>query len=295
MKVQTNIRRWKHDPRSKRFNFHDVFGSVWQLPQTLGKPRTIPDDQEWTSRCTAYASAADQGLIDGIAYSPDAQAAFIGQMQGKTIDQTGGSDPNTVMKVRCKVGHLPKSDAIYTLAIHGPSMSQDWHLLYEFQYTSAKEHLDAGYVKICAGNGLDTFDSIRQALYRACDTEKKTGACVQAFGYWYPEWNDCTIIPNVYGKSVGGHCYLFTDFCTMGGVEYLVLRNSYGLRIGTGGYQYMTREVANKEFAKAYTTLKMVVPMTPEQIARLKEESVWGKIQRQILDLWWILSERCGV
>src|SRR4051794_14496013 len=99
---------WKHDPRSKAFSHNRFFGAVpvQKLPATLGRPLRWIMYQGNTLRCTGYAGAADGSYIHGRRFSGDWQAAKVGQIQGRSVDISGG-DPNAAMKSERDYGFLP--------------------------------------------------------------------------------------------------------------------------------------------------------------------------------------------
>jgi hypothetical protein len=92
----------------------------------------------------------------------------------------------------------------------------------------------------------------------------------------------------------GYHAYLFIDWCEIGGKLYLVAQNSAGTLMGDNGFLYFPREVVNREFAKWGTALKILKPLTPEQIALAKGETPAGRIQRLIVQAWYLLSDKFG-
>jgi hypothetical protein len=71
-------------------------------------------------------------------------------------------------------------------------------------------------------------------------------------------------------------------------------QNSAGPVLGDKGFLYFPREVVNREFAKWGSALKILKPMTAEQIALAKEESTAGLIQRLIIQAWYLLSDKFG-
>ena len=71
-------------------------------------------------------------------------------------------------------------------------------------------------------------------------------------------------------------------------------QNSAGPLLGDNGFLYFPREVVNREFAKWGSALKILKPMTAQQIALAKEESTAGYIQRLIIQAWYLLSDRFG-
>lgn len=267
---------WKHDPLSKNFTHNKLFGSVPRLPRTLNRPKRPVEDQGNTLRCAAYSAAVAGGYIHSRRFSPDWQARKITSIQGFDIDDRG-SDPNAAMKSQRDYGYLPKASE---LAPDADTLALGYHV--------------AGWVKVVAHDGLDTFDAIREALFMAYNPNTQDGAPVHAFGTFYHEWTRAGIIPTEYSAFAGYHAYLFVDFITTDGVDYLIAQNSYGPGAGATGFHYFPREVVNREFARSGTTLKIAKPLTPDQIARAKETSIWGAIQRTIIKIWYSISETYG-
>lgn len=284
---------WRHDPRSKKFSHHAFFGTIApaKLPDTLGRMRRQVEDQMQTLRCAAYAGAVCGGYIHGKRFSPDWQANRIGEIQGSSID-IGGSDPNAAMKSQCypnKGGYLPFEDAPFSLAKDGPDGSGfgRWPAALTDEATN---YGDAGFVRV-DGPG-DTFDNIRSALTLAYNPQTGLGAPVQAFSAWYPDWYTKVIAQPVQAL-LGFHSYVFFDFEIINGVPYLISQNSSPY-VGEGGFQWWPREVVNMEFSQWNRSLKIVKPLTAEQIALAKQETPLGLIQRLIIQCWQVLSERFG-
>ena len=88
--------------------------------------------------------------------------------------------------------------------------------------------------------------------------------------------------------------FVFFDFDTIGGVEYLIAQNSYGESYGDKGRHYFPRETINREFAKFGTGLYVFKDLTLEQIADAKKDTPLGRLQRAILDIWWSLAKLFG-
>lgn len=281
---------WKHDPRSDNFSHERFFATpdISTLPSTLGRPLLKPEDQLYTQRCAAYAGSKNGEFIHGVRMSPEWQAKQIGEIQGKAVD-IEGSDPNAAMKSQTfrDGGYLPYDHSPVTLEKDGLSQSVDPFFFSEPLDEEAKRYGNAGFVK--PSGGKDIFDSIKLTLYTQYDPLKKCGPCVQAFGRWYNEWMS-TVIPDTYVSMAGFHSWLFVDWIIEeDGTEYLLGLNSYGERVG---YQSFTRATVNREFSRGNTSLKIPVPLTPEQIALAKEETPFGFLQRQINDLWYFISTR---
>lgn len=225
-------------------------------------------------RCAAYAGAVNGGYINSQRFSPSFQADKISYIQGWDIDERG-SDPNAAMKSQRDYGYLP-----ITLEM---DPEKD---------TRAKGYHVAGYVKV--DGPLDLFDDIRSALFQAYNPKTESGACVQAFGTWYHEWTNAAFIPNEYTSFAGYHSYLFVDFTTLNGKDFLIAQNSYGHNVGSNGFHYFPREVVNREFARQGTSLKIVKPLTKEQIELAKQDTFLGRIQKLIISIWGVLSDTYG-
>ena len=287
-------RPWRHDPRSRNFSHHRLFGtaSPLTLPDTLGRPLGPIENQGNTLRCTGYGSATNGYYIHRRRFSPDWQAAKVGQIQGKTVDGNGG-DPNACMKSMRDYGFLPLEAAPYSLAKDGVAGS-GWDRWTPDLDKKAIDHI-GGFVRI--DGPADIFDNIRSALFKAYDPKTKTGACVDAFGAWYYEWTYTPrgFIPSNFATFAGYHRYIFVDWKTIDGVPFLIAQNSYGVEAGDKGLHYFPRDVVNREFSKWGTSLKIVKTLTADQIALAKEESIYGRIQRAIFDILFIISEKFGL
>lgn len=261
---------WRHDPRSKRFSHHAHFGTITPaaLPTTLGRMTRPPEDQGFgTVRCAAYAGALCGGYINGTRMSPLYQCNVISKIQGEDID-VSGSDPNAAMQSQVRpYGYcIADSDA-----------------------TAAPDKTNLAFVTVDGDN--DTFDNIRSALTLAYDKSTGLGAVVQAFSKWYGEWTPAATIPTVYNLLAGYHSYDFVDFTEVNGVPYLIAQNSYGTKVGNGGFHLFPREVVNREFGIWGSSLKIVKPMSVAQIALASQESTYGLIQRLILQCWYAITE----
>lgn len=279
---------FKHDPRSSNYSHERFFGSVTSFPNTLGKKRIVPHDQMNTLRCTGYGAAHNGEYIEGRRMSPDWSAAKIGEVQGRSVD-INGADPNACMKAMRDYGFLPIEFAPYSLLKDGLEGSGIG--VWPKQLEEATIDSNAAFVRVDGPH--DIFDNIRNALLK--ETKEGKGACVDAFGTWYHEWSSAITIPSSYGLFAGYHRYLFVDWVTVDGTPFLVALNSYGTSAGENGYHYFPREVVNREFAKRGTSLKILKTLTDAQIALAKQETPYGRIQRAIIDIWYIISEKFGV
>lgn len=285
---------WKHDPRSDKFSHEQFFGTITPtfLPDSLNRPRTVPHDQMNTQRCTGYGNATDGEYIYAIRMSPDWAAAKVGLEQGVSVDVQGG-DPNACMKSMRDYGFLPLANAPFTLQKDGIGGS-GWKVWPESLNTIAGDHVIEGFVKVDTREGVDMFDAIRSALYQAYDPILKSGACVHAFSPWYDNWMSA-YIPQDLGKLVGYHHYVFIDYIWENGIPYVIAQNSYGTSVGDKGFHKFPREVINRVFSSYNATLKIVKPLTTEQIRLARQETPFGKVQRAIIDLWWLITLKFNV
>lgn len=262
---------WKHDPRSEKFSHTQFFGAAVVLPRTLGRKRMDPYDQGASLRCAPTAAAANGHYIHGLDFSVDWQVDKVSRLQRYPVDDRG-SDPNAAMKSQLFPGggYLLSSDyANVPGALLDPK---------------AENYGNSAYVK--PDGGGDVFESIKIALTMAYDPKTGKGACVQAFGRWFAEWTPAFYIPQEFNQMVGYHSYLFIDFDTLNGIDYLVAQNSYGRSVGMGGFHYFPREVVNREFTISGTTLKIPKTLSPEDIAAAKQETPLGYLWRQVISIW---------
>ncbi|MCR4311329.1 MAG: hypothetical protein NUV54_02055, partial [Candidatus Taylorbacteria bacterium] len=248
-----------------------------------------PNDQGATLRCAPYAGAKNGEYVYDTPMHPDFQTVLVGKIQKRSVDLEG-SDPNSAMKSQCfdQGGYLPFADSPITLAKDGPQVSIDPASYSQENYEEAHNYGGEGFVRVDGPH--DHFDNIRIALYMAYDPVKKRGVCVQPFGKWYREWTYAATIPTIYEQLAGYHSYLFVDWVTIDGIAYLLAENTYGPSAGQGGYHYFPREVVNREFSAWGTSLKILKPLTLEQIALAKQETPIGKIQRAIANVWYALT-----
>lgn len=277
---------------SNGFSHHRFFGTIQpiNLPKTLGRSLFTPENQGNTTRCAAYASAANHRYATGFRMSPDRQAICIGKVQGFTVD-SGGSDPNAAMKAGRDYGYLLWDTAKLHLETDGILTTGD-ERNWPTEQISPIDDRDISFLKVDGNN--DIFDNIRSAIFQSFDSTTQMGNGVQAFGRWYMEW-DRYIIPEQYQTFSGYHSWIFIDFTEVNGIQYLIAQNSYGTSIGQGGFHLFPRSVINKEFSASGTTLKIPKAITPLQLAIAKQSTPFGIIQRQILKIWYLISDSFGL
>lgn len=274
-------RPWRSDPLSKSFSHAKFYGAT-TIPTTLGRPRRALEDQRNTLRCAPYAAAVNGGYIHGFRFSPEWQTDKIKRIQGYSVDLYG-SEPNAAMKSQ-----------VYSYN-GGYLLDTQWdYLRAELLDSNASANGDAAYLKVTAHDGIDTFDAIREALTLSYNPTTRLGACVQAFGRFYSEWEHADIIPTSYLSFAGWHSYLFIDFQVENGIQYLVAQNSYATRSGKDGFHRFPREVVNREFTLSGTTLKIPKTLTADQIALAKQQTPFGAIERQIILIWQLITNLFG-
>lgn len=252
----------QYDPRDEQFT-QIAFGApqLPVFPKTLNTPRKAVKNQGTALSCTKQTTELAAEYQDG--EEMDAERAWeeLKKVLGDPNPQ--GAQPRAAMSLNVKTGSWPVKGG-------GPD-----------------QYRKAAYIKIPII--ADYFDSIRAALFNGKDKNQ----IVMAFGTWYNEWGK-KFIPLTYSQMSGWHAYTFIDFDTVDGVEYLIAQNSYGNAIGDGGRHYFPREVVNREFSKWGTGLYIFQDLTPEQIALAKQDTVFGKIQRAIIQAWWTLTLAFG-
>lgn len=241
----------------------------------MNTKRLPPKDQAQSQSCTKQTTAGASEYEDKVEFN----AAFGWARVCKDLNNTNpnGADPREAMAVSVNEGELLQADSPLTFP-------KDALTIGNWQWSDpltpkADLYRKAAYIKVPFVN--DHFDSIRTALLNG----QTKNQVVMAFGTWCDGWLE-TIIPTTQTSVVGYHAYLFIDFDTLDGVEYLVARNSYGETIGDKGFQYFPRETVNREFEKRGTGYYVFEDLTAAEIELAKQETTLGQIQRNILALW---------
>lgn len=274
------------DHRDKKFT-KVAFGAplLPTFPKTLGRPRRKVKDQNGSQSCTAHATTLAAEYQD----QEELSAAFTWSRICKALNNFSpdGADPRTAMSVGHDIGYLPQSTAVHSFP-QDSDIAGDWRPYGPFFLEKAEPFKKAAYIRIPKVG--DWFDTIRTALLRG----QAENQVVMAFGPWREGWAE-KIIPNEATPAAGWHAFVFIDFDTVDGTQYLILQNSYGNAFGDHGFQYMPRSVINRDFALWGTGLFVFRDLTPEQIELAKEETPFGQIQRAILQIWWMLAMRFGL
>ena len=225
----------KRDPRD--YHYRKTFGSISQpLPDEFVIGSCPVKNQMATEFCTAFASYVLAALEDNADYSPEWFFA-------KEVEQTGktdGQDLRTPCKTAIKYGFLPQNLASNTtLNQSGTFLANPANWSFSDDLAAAPNKRQSYYQ--CTGN----FDEIKQILYQ----EKRailTGIA------WYNSFTyaPAGIVPENYDELGGLHCIPIIGFKKIGGVDYLVVQNSYGTEIGDEGLFYFSEAVFNKVFTE---------------------------------------------
>lgn len=191
--------------------------SAVQLPAELLFLSTIRD-QGSSEHCTAYASTATRESMKGVAYDPELQWKEEVAIYGG--DTGGGVTIETAAATGTKTGFTP----------FGSLIPQDKTSAFFWVHKK----------------GLDLFDTLRQTI-------NQIQAPLVAGLDWYWDFDTPNgIIPNSFTNLLGGHCVKIAGFKQIGGVDYLVIQNSWGEPLGNNGLFYFSREMTNKCFDNEY-------------------------------------------
>ena len=232
------------------------------LPPTLGRAAKYLKDQGTTNECGGHAVASAIGWQTNKDMSADWQYAQIEEIIGKV--NTKGVDPRSAMKSGLIYGALPQELAPFTWQQKGEAYISDWRNWPATLKEIAKQNVRAGYFKVTGDR--DPYDNIKQVLYN----EFPNNTVVNAFSRWYTEFNTPQngIIPypiNFYAY----HAYIFIDWKTINGTEYLVAQLSSGPTFGDKGLLYFSREIVNRLFHDPDASLYIYKVPNPQDIQSL--------------------------
>lgn len=208
----------------------------WDHFKTFGAAVTFPIphkiiffgpilNQGNTEKCTAYTSVSIRESMKGKSYDPD---TFWNDETAIGGTSSQGSSLETAAAVGVKTGFNPKGSNDRT------------------DKASAYLFLNKRY-------GLDWFDSIKTTI-------SQMQSPLSAGLLWFQEWDNTEqgIIPHTFNQVLGLHnteIAGFTDtaipeigFLNPTGVDYLVVKGSWGEGFGLKGYFFFDREMANKVF-----------------------------------------------
>ncbi len=267
------------DRRDDNFSHSRFFGAVspTQLPKTLGRKPLKIVNQGQTQFCTAAGTSSASEYQEGIPLSFEFQVAAISRMSGYPI--TSGADPRMALKAAVAYGSLAETLSNLHLDTNSPEVIANYQAWPEQAWRNAQKHLKAAFFKV--DGPYDAFDAIRVALWQGATDN----SVVIAFGKWFSEWSQP--VPSFPRNLTGYHCFVFIDFVTINGIEYLVAQNSYGDDFGDHGLQYFSRDTINeawKDVGNDGTGLYIFRDANPNDIQTLKDQQL--SLLQILLDIY---------
>lgn len=237
------LKPFKRDLRDH--THYALFGNVSSALLTLNRQAIVMNDFD-SSECVGYQNACAGSYKNKILMSGDYQEAKTFEVMGVT-DTLTGADPKAGLLSGCIFGHLPQALAPFSLPIQSEQFvtnAENWDKTNDI---TAQQYLEPAFVIVAPQGGFDMFDSIKSALIQG----QTSNEVVMVWTNWYQEWNETLkgIIPSIYGFPVAQHAYVYYDFCTINGIDYLKALPAQGTSFGDGGVVYFPREVVNKETA----------------------------------------------
>lgn len=222
-----------------QFSHNKTFGAPAVSPLTIGRTAKFIKDQGYTNYCTAAARSVAASYFHDKEMSFEYMTAKEGEEGGTPIYQ--GADPNIADRACANYGFLPAERSPLTFQQDGWLTPAEWQ-----RYAP---ELDGEAITYSIGlpyNVYPDFQSIKNALVMGTPEN----AVVVANGFWYDTWNNAVngIVPVPATAPITRHSYLFIDFTTINGQEYLVAQLSQGKNYGNGGLLFMSEEVVNTAF-----------------------------------------------
>lgn len=214
-----------------------TFGSVSQLPTTLGRIAKYFKDQSMTNYCTAAARSTAGSYLWEEEMSFEFQTAKEGEVAGQPIFI--GADPNTADKASEEYGFLPQTLSPLSFVSDGWTKPALWQ-----NYPAILDTEAYAYTGFSPFNVYPDYNSIKQALFQG----KDENAVVIANGFWYNNFNTGVSILPMPDSAISRHSWLFIDWKQIGGKEYLVAQLSQGIDEFDGGLLYFSEEVLNAAF-----------------------------------------------
>ena len=273
---------WKVDPRDKKFT-EIVFGAgiLPEFRKTLYRARQPIKNQGVSLSCTAQGTT----LASEYQEKEELSAAWIWKEVCKQLGTAvpNGADWRVACKIHIKKGALKQSLAKYSFPKDDYQVIGNWQNWDEVPLETTEIHKKAAFVPIPKVG--DWFDSVKAALQNGYEKNQ----VVMIASAWYYEWGGVDI-PTVYTNISGYHFHTFIDFDSDESGEFIWGQNSYGENMGDRGCQKWRRETVNEMLSPRYATAIVWEDLTEEQIKRAKEETVFGRIHRAIIDIWYIIS-----
>ena len=281
---------WKADARDSKFT-KVAFGATRlalpMFPKTLNTPRLKVKDQGGSLSCTAQASTLAAEHLECIPLSAEWQWMQTCKKLGTAVPN--GADYRVAFGIHTKLGALAQEAAPFRFPESDYQQIGNWELWPQIPAEETEKYRKAAYIRIPRVG--DHFDSMRAALLRGKEKRQIVVACTR----WFYEWATKFIPSNdLYTSFAGYHCHTFIDFCIIDGREYLIGQNSYGENFGDHGLQYWPRDTVNKELSQYGCGAFVFEDLTEEQLALARQETPLGRIQRAIIEIWWVLTKTYG-
>lgn len=217
MDIQFNLKKRRVSPKDYSFHKSRQLGATL-LPSDFSIP--TPELNQDAEKCTAFSGtgARDSEILNG---NFDPQEFWKDELAFAGITTSNGFDIEVPAAVGVKTGFSPMGNP------------------------TIRQNKASAYYWVTKNNGLDLFDSVRQAIFAT-----KYVACGGVD--WMNEWTytPSGLISEAGKTLLGGHAIRINGWKTVNGVIYIGLPNTWGASMGDNGTYWMTREVFNKAFSE---------------------------------------------
>ena len=212
--------------------------------------------------CTAAATCGMSELQEGVELSWRYSMALSKMLSGDP--KQWGQDQRTAMKTHQKLGALELTDSPLEGNYDSDFLRNIDNWPEELKDKISKHRKEA-YVKI--SGPYDAFDNIRASIWKYRDQKRAPG-----FGLL---WNWPLSDPKIDNPQEGGSGHM-TYFLGWEGKDYLILQNSYGIKVGDEGKFYIHRDIVNHYFDIFGSY--MFIDMTPEDAKALMDGNLYSWI-----------------
>lgn len=227
-----------------------VFGAISPLALPKGDflvSMTIDvKDQGESDMCTAFATTAASEDQEAVILDPYFAFYATKVLELKDPD-SWGADLRSACKAHVDHGCLEEEYAPFNASGISRDMVLDPKVWTEDHMALAYEHRKNSFFNVLKGSPLDTFDTIRGALWQ----NRNKMASVVTGARWRGEWTDAAggvIEDKEYGEGGTPHAFVLKGQKIIDGTPRLVAQLSNGTEIGDKGIFYFPRSVVNKEF-----------------------------------------------
>ncbi len=236
-------------------------------PDTLPKrfrlnPPFEVKDQKDSDFCTATMSTGISELQEDVELSPEWSFAVSKEMT-RDVD-AWGQNLRDALLAHVKVGAVAKTSVPFSLETKDVMFCRNIHNYPSYLKELAVRYRKQSLFKVVGP--YDHFDNIRSAMYLFRDEKRAAG-----FGTLFP-WRSNQKIMKEPPKNGGGHAMYTYGWDVIDGVQYLVVRNSYGKKAGDNGDHYFSRGVIN-EMVEMYSSY-MLIDLDPETAKYYLENSI---------------------